>query len=245
MKIVLMSAAGPDNHRTRFARTTWPEDYHLITCERTAADIGDPRGLFYIKDVLDNAFKIPGDIYCYVNNDVALATDWMYYLRSPIEQFGCCCSHRQDVPKFFRPMNSSQLNGVANTPYCGADFIAFTANWWKLQRETFPDAVLGLEGWDGAMQIVMRRSGFSGMPTICFHETHGVPYWTQHIHSPENVEVRRRITTWAHRYGAEQYLGAGQYLFKAMADLHPVRAPQRPIRTTHEYKGHSGSLYKK
>jgi hypothetical protein len=219
-RIVLLTAAGPGNERTRFAETTWEdtEYHHIKILHRDARDIGDERGTYYVKDVLDFSLMLSGDIFVYINNDVALVPEWKKIITPYVRAHGCAFSHRLDVPKFDRKLTLADINKTEQRAYCGADIIGFTPAWWEAHRAEFPDAVLGLEGWDAVMQWLMTKSGFHNMPTICYHQMHQ-SFWNQADNltgHPAQKVVRQRLIEWAKAAGAEQYLYAPHgYLFKS------------------------------
>lgn len=217
-RVILLSAEGPPNARTVFAEKTWcdAEIHHLKIIHRDARDIGDERGCYYVKDLLDFSLMLSGDVFVYINNDVALVPEWKNVILPFVSQFGCAFGHRLEVKKFEKRLSLAECN-ADQMPYCGADIIAFTPAWWKAHRDNFPDAVLGYEGWDFVAQWLMRKSGFRSMPTVCYHEMHN-SYWKDVLTThPAQIKVRNTLVEWAKANGAEKYLWAPNgYLFKSM-----------------------------
>lgn len=216
-RVILLTATGAENKRTEFAQGTWGgAEIHRLNLLRNAADIGCDRGCYYVKDVMDMSLVMSGDVFVYVNNDIALVENWKEHVLPAVKKYGCAFSNRLNIPSFL-PMNFHEVN--SGTAYCGADLFAFTPEWWKKQRDSFPDVVLGYEGWDFVMQWLMLRSGFQRLPTLCYHENHA-SFWSR----PENLELhpaqkicRERLITWARNNGAEKYLFAPHgFLFKSM-----------------------------
>lgn len=220
-RTIILSAHGPENTRTQFAEKTWANDeyHHIKVLNRDARDIGDERGTYYVKDILDFSLSLSGSIFVYINNDVALVPEWKDIIVPPVKQFGCAFSHRLDVDKFSKFLALRHINQDSQRAYCGADLIAFTPDWWREHRADFPDVVLGLEGWDFAMQWLMRKSGFRTMKTVCYHEKHN-SFWARPdvlAQHPAQKICRERLVKWAQKVGADKFLWApGGYLFKSL-----------------------------
>jgi hypothetical protein len=178
--IVLATALAPHNRRTDFAMSTWTGDVREIECARTAADIGCTRGCYYFKDVFDEALKLaPDDVFCYLNNDVALVPEWTMLVPQARAR-GCAASNRIDIAKFTRPLDLSQIMGGERFP--GKDLFVFTPAWWRQVRDDLPDVVLGYEGFDFVLFWKMQENGARFSLPVCYHERHEA-FWRQ----PENI----------------------------------------------------------
>lgn len=204
--MTLHTARAPENARTIFAKKTWG-DHRVIDCARTAKDIGCDRGCFYVKDIFDKSLN-SDDIFAYANNDVALVPEWRDAIVNAVLAYGCAYSHRVDVPKFEKIYGMQDL--IQQRSYPGADLFAFTPAWWREHRDTFPDVVLGYEGWDFAAQWLMRESGFDRLPVLCYHEAHQA-FWSRSENlqnHPVQKVCRERLTKWAKEAGAQGHIGA-------------------------------------
>ncbi len=215
-RVILLTADGPQSPRTEFARSTHTgAEYHIVKCMRTASDMGDEKGCYYVNDIFDLSLQLSGDVFCYVNNDVALVPEWKDVLLPAVKEFGCAFSQRMDVPKFDKPLTLADLPGKPS--YIGTDVFAFTPQWWRETRDNFPLLPLGYEGWDAVMTYLMCQSGFKRGPMICYHESHGVAWWNQthRDRHPAILANRQRQVTWAINNNLRHLLDAPNgYLWK-------------------------------
>ena len=238
MKVILATAKAPHNRRSDFAMRTWvgADEVREIECARTAADIGCRRECFYIKDLYDESLKLaPDDIFVFMNNDCALVSGWADVLIPAVYQFGVAYSHRAIVQKFTKPLS---LKDIANLKTdLGMDLIAFRPAWWMKYRDEFPDAVHSHEGYDFAAIWYARKEGFDRMPAIIYHEAHP-SFWNRSENlqnDPVQKHVRKLLTEWAHKVGAQKYLGSN-YLFKSIYTQYSDQAPYAPMLSNRERK---------
>jgi hypothetical protein len=238
MKIILATSKAPHNERSDFAMSTWigADEVREIECARTAADIGCKRGCFYVKDVFDQALALePDDIFIYLNNDCALASGWRDILVPAVQKFGCAYSHRAIVAKFFKPLTMKDISRLPAD--LGTDLMAFQPAWWLKYRDEFPEGVFSHEGFDFAVAWYMRKAGFDRIPPILYHEKHA-SFWNKALnlqHNPVQIVVRKRLTEWACKVGAQKYLGSN-YLFKSIYTQYSDQAPYAPMLSNRERK---------
>lgn len=126
------------------AQATWgsglfPRRTSVETLPRTAQNIGDPRPLPYLKDILAHSMTgcHDSDLILWTNDDVALLpglTDW---LRSHVALYGAASMRRSDA-------------------HIGRDLFAFTAKWLRDNWEELPDYIIGTCDWDLGLAAMIR-----------------------------------------------------------------------------------------
>ena len=231
MKMVIFTVKSPDNPRNEFAQRTWlGAEVHIIDCERTTKT-----GCFYVRDVFDKALLIPGDAYVFMNSDIALVPEWLDIIAPAVEKFGVAYAHRVDVTKFSKQLTLKDL--AQSKANLGMDLFAFKPEWWQKYRNEFPDGIIGREGWDFAAVFYARKTGFDRIPPIIYHEAHPSFWNRQHNLQghPDQKEARKTLTEWAHKVGAQKYLGSN-YLFKSIYNQFADVPPYAPMLTNKERK---------
>lgn len=196
----------------------WETIFHRLgLLDRNSRDVGDERGLPFVRDVFDFARRNAGagDIVCWSNTDSNLVPESGSVIRRAVSAHGSCCSARIDVDDW-RSFARADLAGL--TPYPGTDLFAFSPAWWDARRDSFsPDLILGYEGWDAIMRTMILESGGIKLdPPIVYHENHE-PFWRrrQNIKSnPGQLNNVRLCKAWAKATGHEALLGSGAYVFK-------------------------------
>ncbi len=177
--IVIATAKAPHNRRVDFATNTWTRADKVVEIECARSD---SRGCYYAKDVYDAALRLaPGDIFCYLNNDVALVPEWPDIIVPEVRRNSCACSGRVEVERFETPLHLYDLNHA--DAFEGRDFFAFTPGWWRQVRGTIPDLLLGYDSYDFVICETMHQCGAMPLPPVCYHEIHPA-FWRL----PENID---------------------------------------------------------
>lgn len=209
-KVTLITLDGPQNDRTKFARSTWAGENVYVAGEnnlpRLATEIGDELGVPFVPDVFDLSLALPGDIFAYINNDVALVRGWKDVMLPEVMKYGCAFSQRRDVKKF-KLMTLAEINTTAPA-YVGTDLFVFTKDWWNHHRNNFPVVPFAYEGWDAVMTYLMSVCGFRRTKIVCYHEAH-TSWWSQTRKAthPAVKANRERQEEWAKKNNVEQFLG--------------------------------------
>jgi hypothetical protein len=196
MKIILATAKAPHNRRVEFAMRTWVgAEIREIECRRTSAELGDARECYFFKDVYDESLNLePDQLFCYLNNDVALVPEWQEILIPAVQSFGSAASSRVEVPKFEEQLKLNQIRGGCS--HGGKDVFAFFPAWWQQVRNSLPDLLLGYAGYDFVVFKTMLETGGKEVEPICFHETH-IPFWrTVPPDHPVYIKERELCEKW-------------------------------------------------
>lgn len=219
----------PDTiRREAIARRTWASLYlepgtrfRPLPCyfsgqQRDGRSVGDHLDVPFIKDVIEYAVTRAGeqDIIAFSNTDTCLLPEVEHEILENVKKFGCYYSHRIDFPRIDSPMT---FRDIAGRPvYPGADLFAFSVDWWHQKKEQLPDLLMGREGWDFIMKVVMRQSGFTPGQPMVYHESHESE-WIVRIDGPGQKWNRKLCLEWANKYGHQQYvLKNSRFLFKAI-----------------------------
>ena len=157
---------GPRDQRKELAIKTWDAIYqkgvipcHYTKYKRSARNIGDPRDLPYLKDVLEFAMNqaADDDIIFFTNDDNALHPNLAEALRFHVSVYGPCSSQRRElrepIPSFSTPL--SKLSKLGED-HIGRDLFAFTKSWLIRNFEKIPDYILGASDWDWGLLSLIR-----------------------------------------------------------------------------------------
>jgi hypothetical protein len=154
----------PDTQRRNdAARLTWPSlGARLMPYfgNRTSKQIGDPRSMPYVRDMLDAAFSNGTDrIAVITNNDILFDNRLHESIERGCNDCGCWWAYRLASPQ--NPATDH-----------GADLFAMTRQWWFEHRHLYPDFLIGFAWWDDIMVRMMRWSGCLGLEPLYYHEPH-------------------------------------------------------------------------
>lgn len=154
------------------ARSTW----NALDCipdavcqfRRDATDIGDPRDLPYLKDMLEFALLNPdcgnNDIVMWTNNDVALHPELPNALRRFIALYEVCTSFRVELPYGVEADVTKDPEEIAlmSMGHMGRDMFAATAGWLRKYWNDIPDAIIGCPIFDLHLAALVRKQkGFN------------------------------------------------------------------------------------
>lgn len=199
-----------DRERYGRAEKTWWQLYQgsdgmireahstAVHYKRTAKSIGDQRDCPFIKDVIGVALRKagPDDAIMLTNFDSQIVSDAGDWLFEKLVNNGCCWSGRRDMYKIHRTWLCQKDIMERGEPFAGVDLVAFTVKWWTENQESYPDLLLGYEGWDWCFKFQMGE--MAEMPPLIYHETHQEPYWHRHRKMAiGQIHNRRLCNEWA------------------------------------------------
>lgn len=134
----------------------------LVDYARNASQIGDPRALPYLKDVLQLGLDAanPEDIIFWTNDDNVLHPDLPEILRYHCSIWGAVCSQRCEfkgapMPPLTRPHTEFAATGRS---HMGRDLFAFTKAWLMEHWDEIPDFILGASDFDLCLAMIVRNS---------------------------------------------------------------------------------------
>lgn len=169
--------SNPDAMRRHgFAKATWHRVYVSGKWRTLAVSDAELTRMFqegesklpYIKDLLDFAANRGSDDQMIVltNTDTCFAPS----IESQLEGSRCSWAARRDFKSLTVPLSDVQIKSGVNYP--GTDLFAMTVQWWKQNRDKFPDMLIGREGWDCCLREMMRKDGGRYIGDIIYHERH-------------------------------------------------------------------------
>ena len=187
--------------RNDFAASTWnyPDfvtGHPVGHLERDSSNIGDTRGLSFIKDILNSVEAEPHDILVLTNTDTCLRKGfWWEAAASDVPLHG----HRYNFDKLTRPLDATEV--PTGKWYPGSDVFVFTKGWWDQRKADFPDMLIGAESWDKIMRSMIAHYGGEEAFAACYHERHAAA-WSRY-------DMRRNDAANRHnRVLAKQWLAA-------------------------------------
>lgn len=181
--------------------TNTMEGYHVWKFPRTSSEVGDPRCLPYLKDLLAAGMKRvdDNDIVMVSNGDNLLHPRLPDLIRTVLDRVPCICSFRLNVMGAPNLSSSPAELASRSRPDFGRDLFAFRKSWLKSHWEEIPDFFVGEWEWDLVMALMIRRE--NGVPIISkselstanpqselplgyvLHEMHDRPWLTTHYHT--------------------------------------------------------------
>jgi hypothetical protein len=133
------------------------------------------RRLFFLKDVLEllMADANEGDVIVLTNADACLSKNVPQRLRSVFKNTEACYSARRDFLRLREPLEDHQIR--EGRPYPGVDLVAFKTDWWRRNKDDFPDLLLGAEAWDWCFRALVQstvKDRGAAFDDLVYHEVH-------------------------------------------------------------------------
>ncbi len=168
----------------------WLRTEFPIERARTSREVGDPRPVPFIIDMIEHAAKFcqgPDDIIGWTNSDVSFAPGLTGRVLDKVERYGACHTHRWDLhgANLERPyLHDGSVRRLQWYP--GGDAFFFTLDWWRRNGADYPDMLMGREHNDEVFrQLVKLRAGIKAeVEASIYHEKHA-SFWE----SPENFKT--------------------------------------------------------
>lgn len=161
--------------------------------QRTAKDLGDQRAIPFVKDVIEVGIKkcSKHDAVMLTNADSSLCQETPDFVFDALFRWGCCFSSRMDMDKPHRGWLHHRDIVERGQPFVGVDLVAFTREWWLSNEDRYPDMLMGFSGWDWIFKyhIGVDRE----IPTVVWHEFHGVPLWHMQYYTSAGQQYNRRL----------------------------------------------------
>lgn len=163
-----------------YARTgkwiaAWLDEKDL---KRTSKEVGDPRGVAFVRDLVDHAAG-----RCQDDNDIIVLTNadscFVVGITETIIRYESTWpgySHRRDFAKLDRILTMKEA--MCGWAYPGNDLFTFPRGWWGAHRDEMPDAIVGSSGWDGCLRLLCKEHGGRDIGITVVHEIHP-PFWAK------------------------------------------------------------------
>lgn len=147
--------------RNAIAFTSWQTGARLLPFKSdcNSRHIGDPRGVPFVKDMLDAAFSTGDErIAIITNNDIIFGNGLGEAIREHCSNHGCYWAWR--------------IAYEGAEPDGGLDLFAVTRIWWEKCGPFFPDLLIGYSWWDNILRRMMQWTGTPEGPRLYFHTPH-------------------------------------------------------------------------
>jgi hypothetical protein len=161
------------------------------------------RQMAFVKDVVDVGLTAcqPDDLFMLTNEDTGLYPSLcskVFPMFTPAGRLNGLSGPRRDFGVIDHPLTSSEENGAE---YIGTDIFIFTPAWWAMNRDNFPDMVLGGEAWDLILRGMMRMQGMPSVSNLVYHEFHEARWTRADVRnsSPMQIHNRRLCEQWMAR----------------------------------------------
>lgn len=167
------------------AYETWlkfPARLASFPAKRSSASFGDPRGMPFVRDMIEFALSGSEDIVVIANNDIRFDERLSADMLASCDRCGCWWAYRTDHD-----------GGPTDN---GADVFAFTRKWWRIHEHLFPDFLLGYHWWDDVMVRMMRWSGCVEQRRLYYHEPHPASQAPTRQHTPGAKHNERLANGW-------------------------------------------------
>lgn len=186
---------GDTLRRHKLAALTWRDtgwiDFPMSDTPRVINDF--MRSVPFVKDLVNAAVRAAGprDTIILTNSDTCVADDAAKRISEVIGSVsasGCCYSYRRDFPVLNKPITRAEIR--TGRYYPGCDLFAFNVAWWEKHSHRLPDLVIGAEGWDWCLRLLMKATGGAEFDDLIFHE--------QHANSWESEQNRHTLPSQRH-----------------------------------------------
>ena len=129
----------------------------------------------FVKDILDSACKgrSDNDIVVFTNSDTCVSGNCSFLIAAQLQVCDAAYCFRRDFQRLTSELSDDDIEH--GSLYCGTDLKAFRVRWWRLNRDNFPDLLLGRESWDAIMRLLMgiTHPGVSSeLRNLIYHERH-------------------------------------------------------------------------
>lgn len=183
-------AKGETGRRNAFASSTWNNEYqngnwvalptHDSELFRSSKNVGDHRGVPFIKDLVNKAadLALDEDLIVLTNRDTCFSSGLTEAILSTMLAYPGLSAHRYD---FHHPLYQlyTPNQAILGNWYCGCDLFCFTRKFWLDHRDEYPDMFLGTEAWDWIMrELIKKYGGVDIHYGLIYHEFHPA-YWYQ------------------------------------------------------------------
>jgi hypothetical protein len=136
----------------------------------------------YVKDVFDIATAdLPARaIAVYTNADICVRSDCALQIAGAMQDTEALYSFRRDFHfDFNAPMADTMIERGKHYP--GTDLYAFRVSWWRANRASYPDMLIGIEFWDPVLRTLIERTNQGRgivLPGVSYHRKHA-SFWEQ------------------------------------------------------------------
>jgi hypothetical protein len=140
------------------------------------------RSFPYLQDVFNKACegRDDNDIMVYTNADIHVKSTACGIITEALQAVDAVYGYRRDFHhRLETPVADADY--VKGNAYPGSDIYAFRVFWWNTVKDQMPNMILGGEGWDPLMRVLIDTINLPGdkvLRDLICHERHGgVNHW--------------------------------------------------------------------
>ncbi len=203
--------SGEAYQRHVIAKETWVREakaYRLwrnvqfteAEAKRSAINLGDTIRLPFLHDMIDKAAEkaADDDVLLLTNADICLVPGLARQITDACKKHGSAFCHRWDFKKVRTHIQQHEI--VMGKWYPGCDLFAVTKHWWKQNKDSLPEFVLGRECWDWVFRELVKKTGGVEIKKGIYHEKHPSK-WEQQRNLPGNLHNRSYARAWLAKEG--------------------------------------------
>lgn len=178
-----------DRERIDFAKESWPtgDQKQWTSVAVKNSDLprefqDETRRLPFLKDLVDVAIaraKSLDDVILVSNSDICFSGKIIDVINKTVGKVKAFWFTRREFQRLTKHVDDDQIIVGHFNP--GVDCFAFTRDWWDRHKAEMPDMLMGAEGWDSVLGVIIGRSVQSDECAIdghCYHVAH-VPIWKE------------------------------------------------------------------
>lgn len=139
----------------RVGKRPYPQHIYRRSSDK---EIGDPRVLPYLKDVLAQAMMRQDEdsIIFFTNDDIWLHPELPDLIRFHVSVYGVCTSRRCEIPKLLPEGATPEDYAKAHLGHIGRDLFAATKAWLVANWDRIPDFLIGASRFDMFLAYLVR-----------------------------------------------------------------------------------------
>lgn len=144
----------------------------------SSIEIQNNRRLPYIKEILNNCYKINCDVFGYINSDILVSQDVYNILQ---QDFDAYIFSRSDIGEVSADdfINKRYKVIYGGDKHIGADGFFFNRSWWNANKDKFPDGLLiGTTEFDTCYRVIIKNSGAKYLEKRVLYHTYHDQTWT-------------------------------------------------------------------
>jgi hypothetical protein len=124
----------------------------------------------FVNDILNVLSETDCDLFCFLNSDIVLNTNFFNYLDNKYDTYAASRAHLYELNSLNEPL---KIEGYS---VHGFDLFAFKKDWWLKNKSIFPDMYLGRSYWDTVYFTKCATKSniliMNKLPPVIYHPEH-------------------------------------------------------------------------
>lgn len=166
------------------------DDFELVTMQLSSKDYCDStKALPMTRDVFDILAEHDADMFVFTNDDIIISPKFIEHVLG--SNYDTYSASRMSINQ----LESLESDIVLNDHYqvAGFDVFAIRPEWWLINREKFPNYILGYPYWDVHYALLcMRHSNgclVNKWPPTSFHIRHPIVWNDDSVEKSYNEDI--------------------------------------------------------